>query len=164
MEPTLRTYDLLLTERVSKQRAIFDRGDIVIAKCPNEPKSFICKRIVGLPGDKIEIKPRFTWNPFSSSKSIITVDENDNIIDTNDADDKYLNFELSIDGNQINNQTASQRTFRSRLIHVPKGHVWLEGDNSENSLDSRNYGPVPAGLIVSRAIVRLWPLNDVTLL
>lgn len=161
MEPTLRTNDLLLTERVSRQRAIFDRGDIVIAKCPNEPQTFICKRIVGLPGDKIEIKPRFTWNPFSSSKSIITVDENDNIITANDVDEKYLNLKLTMDGNQINNQTASQRTFRSRLIYVPKGHVWLEGDNSENSRDSRNYGPVPAGLIVSRAMVRLWPLKDV---
>ena len=32
---------------------------------------------------------------------------------------------------------------------VPRGHVWLEGDNKMCSLDSRNYGPVPAGLITS---------------
>lgn len=42
---------------------------------------------------------------------------------------------------------------------VPKGHVWLEGDNSSNSADSRSYGPVPLGLIKSRALLRIWPLD-----
>ena len=32
---------------------------------------------------------------------------------------------------------------------VPKGHVWLEGDNSNHSLDSRNFGPIPIGLVSS---------------
>ena len=32
---------------------------------------------------------------------------------------------------------------------VPQGHVWLEGDNLNNSLDSRNFGPVPIGLVSS---------------
>ncbi|CAG7733186.1 unnamed protein product [Allacma fusca] len=40
---------------------------------------------------------------------------------------------------------------------VPKGHVWLEGDNFQNSLDSRSYGPIPIGLIQGRAIFRVWP-------
>nr|KAF7429971.1 hypothetical protein H0235_006369 [Vespula pensylvanica] len=35
---------------------------------------------------------------------------------------------------------------------VPIGHVWLEGDNSSNSTDSRIYGPVPQGLLRGRAI------------
>ncbi|MPC63969.1 Mitochondrial inner membrane protease subunit 1 [Portunus trituberculatus] len=43
---------------------------------------------------------------------------------------------------------------------VPKGHVWLEGDNHSNSTDSRNFGSVPAGLIRGRAVFRIWPLSD----
>ncbi|KAI4494810.1 hypothetical protein M0804_001011 [Polistes exclamans] len=46
---------------------------------------------------------------------------------------------------------------------VPIGHVWLEGDNSSNSADSRIYGPVPQGLLRGRAICKIWPLSDVTL-
>ncbi|XP_045124820.1 mitochondrial inner membrane protease subunit 1-like isoform X1 [Portunus trituberculatus] len=44
--------------------------------------------------------------------------------------------------------------------YVPKGHVWLEGDNHSNSTDSRNFGSVPAGLIRGRAVFRIWPLSD----
>ena len=38
---------------------------------------------------------------------------------------------------------------------VPKGHVWLQGDNPSKSLDSRNYGPVPLSLVSRRAMYRL---------
>lgn len=40
---------------------------------------------------------------------------------------------------------------------IPRGHVWLEGDNPENSMDSRNYGPVPAALVQGRVVGRVWP-------
>lgn len=114
--------------------------------------------IVGLPGDKIHLKPRINLNPFGSSKSEVspsTIDEKSlaDIMPFIDDDSSTLNY----DEKQINNQDSSMRTFRNKVIYVPKGHVWLEGDNSENSIDSRTYGPVPMGLIQSRAIVRLYP-------
>jgi hypothetical protein len=40
---------------------------------------------------------------------------------------------------------------------VPKGHVWLEGDNSLCSLDSRDYGPVPMALVNGKVVCRLIP-------
>lgn len=40
-------------------------------------------------------------------------------------------------------------------VTIPKGHVWLEGDNSGNSIDSREYGPVPKGLLRGRVIARV---------
>lgn len=52
-----------------------------------------------------------------------------------------------------------RQDFRAQI--VPRGHVWLEGDNSHNSTDSRTFGPVPAGLIRGRALLRLWPLDHV---
>ena len=43
---------------------------------------------------------------------------------------------------------------------VPCGHVWLEGDNKGRSRDSRDFGPVPYGLLRGRVICRVWPLKD----
>lgn len=41
------------------------------------------------------------------------------------------------------------------FVQVPKGHVWLEGDNLMNSTDSRNYGPIPYGLIRGRVCLKV---------
>ncbi|XP_076644335.1 mitochondrial inner membrane protease subunit 1-like [Halictus rubicundus] len=103
MEPTLYTNDVLLTERISVRTENIKKGDIVVSKCPSDPKQHICKRVVGLPGNKLE-----------------------------------------------------------NGVIVPKGHVWLEGDNSNNSNDSREYGVVPQGLLRGRAFCKILPLRDIT--
>ncbi|XP_013140626.1 PREDICTED: mitochondrial inner membrane protease subunit 1 [Papilio polytes] len=105
MEPTLESNNILLTEHVTPRLHRLQHGDIVIAKNPTNPKQNICKRVVGLPGDKVK--------GYFPRKSHI----------------------------------------------VPRGHVWLEGDNSGNSSDSRVFGPVPLGLIRSRVLYRVWPLD-----
>ncbi|CAI5523171.1 unnamed protein product [Closterium sp. Naga37s-1] len=43
---------------------------------------------------------------------------------------------------------------------VPRGHVWLQGDNLFNSTDSRHYGPVPLALVKGRVFYRVWPPRD----
>ncbi|CAH3991916.1 unnamed protein product [Pieris brassicae] len=109
MEPTLETNNILFTEHITPRMQRLRRGDIIIAKCPTNPKQNICKRITGLPGDKVK-------------------------------------------GHFMRSQ------------YVPRGHVWLEGDNSSNSSDSRIYGAVPQGLIRSRVVCRVWPLDKISTL
>ncbi|KAJ0396785.1 hypothetical protein P43SY_007681 [Pythium insidiosum] len=46
---------------------------------------------------------------------------------------------------------------------IPRGHVWLEGDNKHDSHDSRYYGPVPYALLQGRVVMRIWPLNKLML-
>lgn len=62
-----------------------------------------------------------------------------------------------------NERTTKERKqyrqgFSGGLV-IPDGCMWLEGDNPWNSSDSRNYGPVPAALIVGRVLCRVWPLR-----
>ncbi|KAM0953009.1 putative signal peptidase I [Dioscorea sansibarensis] len=49
---------------------------------------------------------------------------------------------------------------RRKTVLVPKGHVWVQGDNIYESRDSRQFGPVPYGLIQGRAFCKLWPPKD----
>ncbi|XP_065215952.1 mitochondrial inner membrane protease subunit 1 [Planococcus citri] len=109
MQPTLYTGDIVISEFISIRNYRFNYGDIVVSKSLSDPKQFICKRITGLPGDKMK-----------------------------------MNF--------------------AKYQYVPMGHVWLEGDNRDFSSDSRDYGPVPQGLIRGRVICRVWPLKDITML
>lgn len=152
-----------MTERISKRVNGLRRGDIIVSKNPMKPEQFICKRIIALPGDKINMKPRINFNPFTNTKSIVTTDGKERSSDE-------AAFQISDDTHEhdksshINSQELSMGTFHSREIYVPKGMVWLEGDNSENSADSRIYGPVPLGLIQSRVVCKVWPLDQIKLL
>mmetsp|Transcript_23493 Transcript_23493/g.64778 ORF Transcript_23493/g.64778 Transcript_23493/m.64778 type:complete len:163 (+) Transcript_23493:133-621(+) len=42
-------------------------------------------------------------------------------------------------------------------VKVPKGHVWLQGDNLLHSRDSREYGPIPLALVKGRVLYQVWP-------
>lgn len=46
------------------------------------------------------------------------------------------------------------------VVKVPKGHVWLQGDNANNSTDSRDYGPVPYALLKGKVFLKVWPPRE----
>lgn len=119
MQPTLEPDNILITNKIAKQRSNFKRDDIVIAIHPNNPRGLICKRLVGVPGDIVLI----------NSPS----DETDN---------------------------DQEGSVKIQKIYITPGSCWLEGDNKINSTDSRNYGQVPIGLIKSKVLARIWPLNE----
>jgi len=50
--------------------------------------------------------------------------------------------------------------YRESQRFVPPGQIWVEGDNNTESRDSRNYGPVPLGLIRGRVVARVWPVQE----
>ncbi|XP_037933979.1 mitochondrial inner membrane protease subunit 1 [Teleopsis dalmanni] len=119
MQPTLFTNNILFTERITLNYSVPKRGDIIIAVSPTNADQYICKRVIGVPGDKIIKK--------ATSNEEYKIEKNTN-------------------------------------EYVPRGHIWIEGDNRENSSDSRSYGPIPLGLVKSRVLLRLWPLNEMKLL
>uniref|UniRef100_UPI00398F02F4 mitochondrial inner membrane protease subunit 1 isoform X2 n=1 Tax=Pristiophorus japonicus TaxID=55135 RepID=UPI00398F02F4 len=64
MEPTLKSYDVVISEKLSRQFYRIEKGDVIIAKSPNDPKINICKRVIGLEGDKV-----YTSSPLDVFKS-----------------------------------------------------------------------------------------------
>lgn len=49
------------------------------------------------------------------------------------------------------------RSYKTRHVIVPSGHLWIEGDNSERSVDSNSYGPVSQNLVTGKLLFVLWP-------
>jgi signal peptidase I len=65
---------------------------------------------------------------------------------------------------EVRRNRNKRRVFEHGLLVIPDGHIWIEGDNPRNSADSRNYGPVPAAMIVGRVVCRVWPLRGSAML
>lgn len=109
-------------------------GDIIAAKSPLDPAISVSKRIIGLPGDTILVDPR----PEPSS--------------THEKD--WKTFNRGIDTRRQSNSPPDIQSIRDQPVYVvvPKGHVWLAGDNLSNSTDSRNYGPVPLAMIEGKVV------------
>jgi len=60
---------------------------------------------------------------------------------------------VALSGDRVPSHYSGPETF------VPAGQVWLEGDNTAVSRDSRTFGSVPLGLIQGRLICRVWPMD-----
>eukprot|EP00051_Salpingoeca_urceolata_P023024 m.386265 g.386265 ORF g.386265 m.386265 type:complete len:193 (-) comp20053_c0_seq6:131-709(-) len=74
-----------------------------------------------------------------------------------DADMAVCKRVVALEGDRVcTNPTSWPPKYKT----VPRNHVWLQGDNLSNSIDSRSYGAVPQPLIMGRAIAKVWPLNE----
>ncbi|KAF4528812.1 hypothetical protein B566_EDAN017278 [Ephemera danica] len=49
------------------------------------------------------------------------------------------------------------KRYKKPMVRIPKGQCWIEGDNSERSMDSNEFGPVALGLITAKASRIIWP-------
>ncbi|MDN4073461.1 MULTISPECIES: signal peptidase I [Fictibacillus] len=136
MMPTLHNRDRLVVNKMDKP----ERFDIVVFKA-TETKDYI-KRVIGLPGDQIEYK-------------------NDTLyVNGKPLKEKYLDpyKKQTKDGNLTYDFTLYEVTGKQT---VPKGKVFVLGDNRRHSSDSRNIGTVDMDDIVGKASIRFWPINDI---
>lgn len=103
------------------------RGDIVVLLYPNDPSKSYIKRVVGLPGERIEIL---------DGKLYV----NDELVDEPYLDEEYLS-----------------RDSTPNPVDVNSHHYFVMGDNRNNSSDSRSWGLVPEKYIYGKAIFRYYP-------
>uniref|UniRef100_A0A6N2LXW7 Peptidase S26 domain-containing protein n=1 Tax=Salix viminalis TaxID=40686 RepID=A0A6N2LXW7_SALVM len=65
---------------------------------------------------------------------------------------------MGVEGDSVTYVVEPKNSDRTETIVVPKGHIWVEGDNIYNSKDSRNFGAVPYGLLRGKM---LWKILDI---
>ena len=135
MEPNFEDGDYLLIDEISYRFNEPRRGDIVVFRYPENPSQFYIKRIIGLPGETVEIKNNKVIVYNSAAKTGFTLKED------------YL--------------SVSQQTFGDTTVRLNDNEYYVMGDNRLQSSDSRRWGPVPQNLITGRAFVRLWPVKKI---
>jgi len=134
------------------------RGEIIVFKYPeDESKNFI-KRVVGLPGDKIEIKKGILFindRPVPIVAQSASVEMNQasspTFYDTPRLFEEQLGM-INHTMQYLRDQTSSN--FGPKL--VPAESVFVMGDNRDNSQDSRVWGFVKYDKILGRALILYW--------
>ncbi|QDK36833.1 signal peptidase I [Bdellovibrio sp. NC01] len=163
MQPTLKPGDFIFSSRMSygleipftskKVDTSFpERGDLVVFSYPNQPEINYVKRVVGLPGDRVQVKQgRLILNeePFEYEKAELAKRDNPN----SELFDIYTEKSKLSSWPVIFQKQAEDKDFGP--IVVPPGEVFLLGDNRDASDDSRYWGTVPATQVLGK-VVLIW--------
>ena len=125
MLPTIKDGDKLRMQQLDGPlKAKLARGDIVMFKYPKDPSKAYIKRVIGLPGEVVEIRTGQVW------------------VDGNILTESYVDSKLNM----------SPRSLPA--VVVPAHSYYVLGDNRDNSSDSRSWGFVPEELLMARVTDR----------
>ncbi|ATH06644.1 S26 family signal peptidase [Halobacteriovorax marinus] len=134
------------------------RGDIIVFRYPRDRNILYVKRVIGLPGDEVEV---YNNKVYLNGKLIETKPvAKEEYIDLFDDkfDKKGIEFEaVELDGKKFVTAVNNSMPYHLNIpkVKVEKGHFFVMGDNRDYSSDSRVWGFVPFGHIRGRAML-VW--------
>jgi signal peptidase I len=139
-----------------------ERGDVVVFKFPPNPSIDYIKRVIGLPGDKIQMKGgQLFINDVAVAREKVGQIDNADITEVARPVDVYretLPNGVSYDTLDLTQNGIGDDT---QVFEVPAGHYFMMGDNRDNSSDSRfTVGYVPNENLVGRANIIFFSIAD----
>ena len=116
------------------------RGDVLVFKSPVEPERDLIKRVIGLPGDRLEQKEKKIY------------------INGQPLDEPYVFFLEPPRHNSELSEASSSSDPRENYgpVTVPPNQYFMMGDNRDNSLDSRYWGFMPSDYVKGKAVLIYW--------
>jgi signal peptidase I len=148
------------------------RGDIVIFKLPTDPKVMYMQRVIGLPGETIQVKGLRVFvngNELPEERAMVRMtgpEEPESPVvkvEPKPQDAQYRVFyyiERPPDGDEF--EIMGMKYGASEPYRIPPGNYFLLGDSRDNSQDSRYWGTVPRDLIVGEALMIVGSSAKVT--
>jgi signal peptidase I len=130
MQPTFYTGQFLIVSRVNYLLGNPQRGDIVVFHYPGNPDEDYIKRVIGLPGDLVEIREQHVY------------------VNGVQLNEPYIN------------EDCTQDMCSSNTWELGPDEYFVMGDNRNHSSDSRRFGPVNRRYIVGEVLIRYWPPSD----
>jgi signal peptidase I len=115
-----------------------ERGDVIVFKFPVEPDRDFIKRVIGLPGETVEVRDRKIF------------------INGTPIDDPHAHYLLPASSADYHEVTSFDVRERYGPVTVPANHYFMMGDNRDNSQDSRYWGFLPRDLVKGKALVIYW--------
>jgi signal peptidase I len=155
MEPTLAIGDRVLVNRLAFRFGEPEHGDVVVFFRPDPDAG---KQPTGVIGFLKRAAAQGLGNAPPGSEDLIkrVIGKPGDVLFAR-------NGKLWRNGEQLNETYLRPETKTSSFgpVRVPEGHIWVMGDNREDSQDSRKFGPVDEEVLVGRAMVLIWPFDHV---
>ena len=133
MEPNFYTNDYLIIDELSYRLRSPKRYEVIVFRAPTLEHQYFIKRIIGLPGETVEIKDGEVY-----------IMKNGQPVELSE---KFL--------------PPSRKTAGNIKITLDNHHYFVLGDNRNVSYDSRNWGPLDDKKIIGRVWLRLWPIKRI---
>ncbi|MBR5060052.1 MAG: signal peptidase I [Clostridia bacterium] len=141
MYPTLSNGDNLVVQKISYYFHDPERFDVVVFQLADDPKTqedesktHYIKRVIGLPGETVEIK-------------------SDGYV--------YINGERLVSDKY--GPLIERPGLASKPVTLKEGEFFVLGDNRNNSRDSRAIGPITKSQLLGKAFLRFWPLSSISI-
>lgn len=134
MQPTFEDGDRLIAVRHFTPK----RNDVVIIKAPDQANAMYIKRVIGLPGDTVQSKNDVLY------------------INGKKTAQPYLNNKY-----KKADRLAGTNYTTNFKIKLKKNQYWVMGDHRDVSKDSRYFGPIKRSKILSKVVLRYWPVTQI---
>lgn len=134
MVPTFHDSEYLIVDEISYRLNEPKRGEVIVFRFPHNTSVFYIKRVIGLPGETINIE-----------KGVVTIKNEENP-DGIKIEEPYVSAVVD-DG-------------RDMSVKLKENEYFVMGDNRLASSDSRSWGPLEENFIVGRALVRVLPFDE----
>lgn len=163
-EPSLMHGDYILISKLAYRSNDPQRGDIAVFKLTSDTSIDYMKRIIGIPGDRIQMKAGVVHLDDQALKQEpITLDP----IFAKEASVSFYRETLPNGRSYVISNTINDGPADNTDVYVvPEGHYFALGDNRDNSLDSRfpePLGYVPRANFVGRYALRFWNSSGIPL-
>lgn len=135
MVPTFEDGQYLIIDELSYRFREPSRGEVIIFKYPLDPSKFFIKRLIGLPGETVSIE-----------NGVVSITE-------------VGGKKITLDQSYVKNSRAD-----SEMRILGDDEYWVMGDNRAESSDSRSWGTITREHIVGGALIRLFPIQTISLL
>lgn len=133
MEPSFLDGDYLIIDELTYRFHEPKRGDTVVFRFPGDPSQFYIKRVIGLPGETVQV-------------------HNGNVYIQRQGDEQPWKLgEPYLKGMQTPGEITSR---------VEDNKIFVMGDNRGASYDSRHWGSLPLSSVIGRAWARPWPIEE----
>jgi len=144
------------------------RGDVIVFKYPKDTTTNYVKRVIGMPGETIEVRGSRVFingEELPEQRAVAEDKSNDAPLEVRSVGEappgsSYTVYYRNTEDDDVGVADYGRGEYGvNKPLNIPEGHYFAMGDNRDNSADGRVWGTVPRDYIIGRALIVYWSID-----